>query len=199
MVRRLLLSAMVAVLTATVLPAPARAMFDDMGGMSHGQYLLAPNLPLLSAMIAAGGGARHFHGATLTAALTGSHQAAAVAQLDAEFGAPRMARYFSTLDSFVDDALGAAQAQHIVLPPPNPALVHDPYELSASLRAAGVMSDGRFDVGYFIEHLVSRPVHVAVMRQVDADRKIGPVPNADMHVILTAEMNELKTLYHLPK
>jgi hypothetical protein len=196
--RRLVLSAIVTALSIT-LAAPARAMGGDMGGMSHGRYNGAPDLPLLAAMVAAGGGARHFHAATLTAVLTGEHHAAAVAQLDAEFGAPRIARYFSTLDSFVDDALGAAQAQHLALPPPAPVLTRDPEELAASLRAAGVMPDGRFDVGYFIEHLISRPIHIAVMHQVDADPKIGPAPNADMHVILTAEMNDLKSLYHLPR
>jgi hypothetical protein len=38
-----------------------------------------------------------------------------------------------------------------------------------------------------------------VMRQVDDDRKIGAAPNADMHVILTAEMGDLRSLYHLAR
>jgi hypothetical protein len=195
----LLAFAMVASLAAVAAPAHASAMRPDMAGMSHGRYLGKPDLRLLSAMVAAGGGPRHFDAAKLSAMLTAQHHAAAVAQLDAQFGAPRMTRYFATLDSFVDDALGFAQAQHIALPPPDPALAHDPYELAASLRAAGIMPDGRFDVGYFVEHLISRPLHVAVMRQVNDDRKIGPGPNADMHVILTAEMDDLKSLYHLPR
>jgi hypothetical protein len=195
----LVLSAVVVSLASVAAPASARAMHDGMAGMSHGRYLGAPDLPLLSAMVAAGGGPRHFDAAKLTAMLTAQHHAAAVAQLDAEFGAPRMTRYFATLDSFVDDALGVAKARHIALPPPDPALAHDPYELAASMRAAGIMPDGRFDVGYFIEHLISRPLHVAVMRQVNDDRRIGPAENADMHVILTAEMGDLKSLYHLPQ
>jgi hypothetical protein len=197
---RLLLLALIASLAAVVPPAPVRAMASDMSAtMSHGRYLGAPDLPLLSAMVAAGGGPRHFDAARLTAMLTAQHHADEIARLDAQFGTRRTARYIATLDSFVDDALGAAKRQHIVLPPPDPALAHDPYELAASLRATGVMPDGRFDVGYFIEHLISRPIHVAVMRQVDDDRTIGVAPNADMHVILTAEMDDLRSLYHLAR
>jgi len=196
---RLLLLALIASLAAAAVPAPVRAMPSHMAGMSHGRYLGAPDLALLSAMVAAGGGPRHFDAARLTAMLTAQHHAGEIARLDAQFGTQRTARYIATLDSFVDDALGAAERQRIALPPPDPALAHDPYELAASLHAAGVMPDGRFDVGYFIEHLISRPLHVAVMHQVDGDHSIGPAANADMHVILTAEMDDLTSLYHLPR
>ncbi len=61
------------------------------------------------------------------------------------------------------------------------------------------MADGRFDVGYMIEHLLSRPIHKQLMDVANSDPTIGPAVNADFHIILTAEMNDLKTLYQLPQ
>jgi hypothetical protein len=178
-----------------VKPAPARASMD----MSHARYLGKPDLPLTSAMIAAGGGAQAFSSVRLSDMLTAQHSKAEVAHLNARFGAARMHRYFTTFDAFVDAAIADVRYRHVTLPRPNPALARDPYVLSASLRAAGVMPDGRFDVGYFIEHLISRPVHIHVMKIANASPAIGPAANADFHVILTAEMDDLKSLYHLPR
>jgi hypothetical protein len=99
----------------------------------------------------------------------------------------------------VDLAIEDARTNHIALPPPQYALEKNAFVLSASLRRGGVMPDGRFDVGYMLEHLLSRPMHVRLMRRVNSDPFTGPGVNADFHVILTAAMNDLKTLYHLPR
>jgi hypothetical protein len=131
--------------------------------------------------------------------LAAQHSADEVQRLDARFGVPRVQQYFRTFDTFVDASMFDMKIRHIRLPRPNPALAHNPYVLAASLRAAGVMPDGRFDVGYFIEHLVSRPVHKDVMKAANALPTIGPKKNADFHVILTSEMDDLKSLYHLPR
>jgi hypothetical protein len=87
----------------------------------------------------------------------------------------------------------------IALPRPNRALSANPYELSSSLRAAGVMPDGRFDIGYMIEHLLSRPAHIALMHEADESPAVGPAANASFHVILTAAMDDVKSLYHLAR
>ena len=171
----------------------------SMEGSSHGRYLGPPDLALTSAMIAAGGGASHFHAKTLSAFLVGSHRDAEFASLTQRFGAQRINRYFATFDAFVNGAIGLVTTHHIALPHPSPRLTHDPRALATALRAAGVMPDGRFDVGYLIEHLISRPFHKTLMDKVNADPAIGPAVNADFHIILTAEMNDLRSLYHLPR
>ena len=196
--QRLLLSALaLSLATFVTIAGPARAATGDMSMMNHGRYLGTPDLPLLAAMLAAGGGAKHFHGLTLSAMLTAQHHDDEVASLTSRFGARRMTTYFATFDTFVDEAVAVAIAKHVALPRPNPGLAHNSYELAASLRAAGIMPDGRFDIGYFVEHLISRPIHKDVMDRVNADPKIGPAANGDFHFILTAEMNDLKSLYHL--
>jgi hypothetical protein len=167
--------------------------------MSHARYRGTPDLALTSAMIAAGGGARAFSGKRLSTMLAAQHSADEVQRLDARFGAPRVQRYFTTFDTFIGASIADVTRRHIALPRPDPALAHNPYELAASLRAAGVMSDGRFDIGYFIEHLISRPVHIDVMKVANASPAIGPATNADFHIILTSEMDDLKSLYHLPR
>jgi hypothetical protein len=63
------------------------------------------------------------------------------------------------------------------------------------LIAAGTMANGRYDVGYMLEHLVSRKIHVIIMQQLDADPAVGTARNADFHVILTSLMGDLKTQY----
>jgi hypothetical protein len=81
--------------------------------------------------------------------------------------------------------------------PKIPAYLHDGGHLSAALFHAGTMSDGRFDVGYMLEHLVSRDIHVAIMHQLDVDPNVGYRRNADFHVMLTALMMDLKSQYGL--
>jgi hypothetical protein len=54
------------------------------------------------------------------------------------------------------------------------------------------MSNWRFDVGYMIEHLVSRQIHVSIMQQLNADPDVGPTRNADFHVIFTTVIQDLQ-------
>ena len=170
-----------------------------MGGMSHGRYLGTPDLALTSAMIAAGGGPHAFSSARLSTMLAAQHHDSEFYRLRARFGAARTRRYFQTFDAFVHGAVAIVTAKNIALPQPNTALAQNPYELAASLRQAGIMPDGRFDVGYLIEHLLSRPIHKQLMDVANSSPAIGPAVNADFHIILTAEMNDLKTLYRLPQ
>ncbi len=167
-------------------------------GMSHGRYTGQPDLALTSAMLAAGGGAATFHATTLLGFLAGPHTNAELASLNHRFGKARVQQFAATFDTFVSRAVAIVTEKKIPVPPPSPALTHNPWMLSAALRHAGVMPDGRFDVGYMLEHLLSRPMHVALMQQVNTDPTFGPKVNADFHVILTAVMNDLKTVYHLP-
>jgi hypothetical protein len=192
MVTRILWSLAFWAATASAAGATPMSMAD------HGRYLGKPDLALTAAMLAAGGGPAAFDARRLTTHLAAQHAAAEIASLDARFGARRVHRYFTTFDAMIGDAVHVVSAAHVRLPRPSPALVRDPYELAASLRAAGVMPDDRFDVGYFLEHIISRPVHIQIMHHANANPSIGPAANADFHVILTAELDDLRSLYALP-
>ncbi len=160
------------------------------------QYHGRPDLPLTAAVVAAGGGAKHFNAIVLLAKLTGPEDAAEVASLTRRFGKVRVGAFAATFDRAVGDALATATKAGVSLPKP-PAHLADGGHLSAALIAAGTMGDGRFDVGYMLEHLVSRKIHVAIMHQLNADSNVGHQQNADFHIMLTALMMDLKSQYGL--
>jgi hypothetical protein len=161
-------------------------------GQTHAQktrYLGPPALPLTAAVVAAG-----FDSVKLLAVLTGPQAPVEVATLTRRFGKARVGAFVVTFNHAIDDALGVATKAGVTLPPV-PAYLQTGPNLSARLIAAGTMANGRFDVGYMLEHLISRNIHVAVMHQLDADPEVGAARNADFHVILTSLMDDLKTQY----
>ena len=174
--------------------APAMTMAE-----SHGRFEGKPDLVLTSSLISAGGGAGDFQSVRLLHVLTGQHFPAELASLQTRFGAPRVAQFTRTFDAFVGLAIADAAANHIALPAPQLILERNSYVLASSLRHSGVMPDGRFDVGFMLEHLLSRPMHVRLMNRVNSDPAVGPAVNADFHIVLTAAMNDLKRLYNLPE
>ena len=77
-------------------------------------------------------------------------------------------------------------------PEPDPT---DGKALSAGLYKAGVDPNGKFTVEYMLDHLVSHPVHVQVMK--DIDKKYGVEADATYHVALPQVMSALKAVYGL--
>ena len=177
---------------AAFLTKPGPALAEQMT-----RYTGTPDLALTSAMVAAGGGPTNFDSAHLFGVLAGTHANDELAQLTQIYGSSRVHAFIGTFTYAIDDALKVATSAGVTLPSPSPALVSDGRQLSAQLYNAGVMSDGRFDIGYMIEHLVSRPVHVAIMKDINDNPQYGPQVNADFHVILTRTMQDLKSLYSL--
>ncbi len=159
---------------------------------SHGRYYGKPDLTLTAQMIAAGGGAKSFSSEKLVAYLAGPDMAKESASLQHRFGAANVAQFFKTFDAFVHLAVIQVERQHISLPdasvPPAPTLAR-------SLYNAGVMPDGRYDVGYMLEHMLSRPMHITLMHEADADTAVGPRNNAEFHVILSAAIMDLHRAY----
>lgn len=159
---------------------------------SHGRYLGQPDLALTTQMIEAGGGPANFSSQKLFAYLAGPNTKAEAASLTQRYGAGKVTQFFKTFDRFVNLAIAQVQAQHIKLPnvtPPSGEV------LAKKLYAAGVMPDGRFDIGYMLEHLLSRSMHVTLMHQVNNDPAYGPQNNADFHIILTTAMQDLHKAY----
>jgi hypothetical protein len=183
--------AWIALMTGIALanPAPSHTQMT--------RYLGQPDLSLTAAVVAGGGGVKHFDALTLLSVLAGpKHTAAEAARLTQRFGKARVAAFVVTFDRAIDDALVTATKAGVSLPEP-PKYLKDGGHLTAALLAAGTMSDGRYDVGYMLEHLVSRKIHIAIMHQLDADPAVGPQRNADFHIMLTALMMDLKSEYGL--
>lgn len=161
-------------------------------GTSHGKYYGSPNLTLTAQMLSAGGGAAKFSSHTLYLYLAGAHADSEAQSLVRRFGAANVDQFFATFNEFVRLAAVQVAQQHIPLPQATPV---SGAVLAQQLYQSGVMPDNRFDVGYMLEHLLSRPIHVTLMNEVNADPSYGPAKNASFHSILAAAMQDLYRAY----
>jgi hypothetical protein len=195
------LVALAATLTAATVPASAQSM----SGMSTskaryspaGVYTGAPELPLTLAVVGAGGGPSAFDSAKLVGVLAGPLTQAEVAKLGKQFGSANVGSFLKTFDFVINDSLKIVTAEKVALPStpaPDPS---DGKALSAALYKAGVLPSGKFDVEYMLDHLVTHKIHVQVMDDIDADKGLGPVADANYHKVLTQAMLDLKGAYKL--
>jgi len=189
--------AAIAILAAGALLVPAasaqsattKARFSNAG-----VYSGPPTLPLTLSMIVAGGGPAHFQSTTLVGTLAGPATKAEVAKLTKQFGAQRVQSFLTVFNFVVSDSLRLVNEKKIALPKtpnPNPK---DGKALSAALYTAGV-EDGRYNVEIMLDHLVSHPIHVQVMDDIDA--KYGRTADSYYHIILTQAVLDLKAAYKL--
>jgi len=155
-------------------------------------YLGHPDLSLTAALVTAGGGPDHFSSQQVFALLTGSAADAEKAKLTKQFGADRITNAFAVFDYAIDDTIRIAGEKHIALPAPYPDPAN-PKALALALYAAGTSGSGKWDVGYMLEHLISHPIHHAIMQDMDA--KFGAANNASFHEVLTQIMMDLAGVY----
>jgi hypothetical protein len=174
--------AVLAGLLATTLRAPAGAII----------YTGTPNLALTTSMVVAGGGPGKFSSMQLFKVLTGSLSDAEATKLTKQFGAADVKNTFAVFDFTVNDVVRIATEKHIALPAPVPAPT-DGKALAVALYGAGITTTGRWDVGYMLEHLISHPLHHAVMHDIDA--KFGAYDNARFHIVLAQMMDDLAMAY----
>jgi hypothetical protein len=179
---RFTLAALVASTFAFVTARPAGAVM----------YMGTPDLSLTSAMVDAGGGAKHFSSAELFAWLTGDLKDKEAAKLTAQFGAHDVAEAFQIFDFAVNDTLLIATREKIALPPANPP-ASDRKAFAIALYNAGTTPSGKWDVGYFLEHLITHPIHHEIMHDMDA--RFGQQENATFHMILEQMMHDVGVAY----
>ncbi len=156
-------------------------------------YVGAPDLPLTLSMIEAGGGPSDFQTPKLVGVLAGASTAAEVKKLTGEYGAKDVTSFLDVFDYVVSDSLRLATQAHVALPSspdPSPA---DGKALAEALYNAGMSPQG-FDVEYLLDRLVSHPIHVQVM--LDIDKKYGRYADANYHTVLQTAMTDLKAAYH---
>jgi hypothetical protein len=203
MVRPVLLTLVAAALLG--LPTPGRSAAPAPSGSAGAApkarfsaanaYTGAPDLALTLSMVTAGGGPGSFDSKKLIGVLAGDKTQAEVQSLSLKFGPDNVASFLKVFDFVVNDALRLAQQGGVALPStPNP----DPKDgkaLAAALYQRGVVPGGNFDVEYMLDGLVSHPIHVQVMNDIDA--KFGAPADGNYHAVLTQAMMDLKALYGL--
>ncbi|MDE2572815.1 MAG: hypothetical protein KGM44_09885 [bacterium] len=172
------------------LAAAPKARFSTATG-----YTGAPNLKLTLSMVEAGGGPSHFKTTTLVGVLAGSKAGAEVAKLQKQFGKGNVAQFLTTFDFVVSDTLKIVTEKKVALPSMPEPSPKDGKALAAGLYKAGLNPDGVYNVEFMLDKLVSHPIHVQVMDDIDA--KYGQKPDAEYHIILTQVMEDLKAVYGL--
>jgi hypothetical protein len=195
--RMALLFAFALVTTVFPVASGAPALASPMHMQHQTIYRGAPNLPLTLSVVIAGGGPSHFQAATLVGVLAGPLTNAEVAKLTKQYGAANVQSFLATFTFAIDDALRLAKQLNVALPTqPNP----DPRnggKLSAALVQAGTMPNGRYDVGYMIDRMISHGLHALLMRDINDNPAFGPKANANFHIILTQAVLDLKAAYGL--
>jgi hypothetical protein len=176
--------------------APSLAKADHARFSSAPVYTGAPALPTTLSMIVAGGGPSAFDSTKLVGVLAGDKTAAEVASLQAKFGADNVKSFLEVFNFVVNDSLAKVTAAKVPLPSqPDPSPT-DGKALAAALYTLGVDPDTKtFDVEYMLDGLVTHPIHVAVMDDIDA--KYGKAADANYHAVLTQAMFDLKSVYGL--
>jgi len=159
-----------------------------------GVYTGPPALPVTLSLIIAGGGPQHFDTVTLLKVLAGKSFNAEVAKLTKQYGKTKVGNFLMVFNFVIADSLKIVTAAKVKLPSkPSP----DPKNgkaLAAALWNAGVIPGG-WSVEVMLDRAVSHPVHVQVMKDIDA--KYGIAKDADYHVILATAMHDLKAAYML--
>ena len=158
-------------------------------------YKNNPKLTNTLSMIVAGGGPAKFSTVTLVGVLAGDKAKAEVASLTAKYGAANVAQFIKTFDFVVADSLKIVTAAKVKLPAkpdPDPT---DGKALAAALYTDGVDAKAGFNVEYMLDHLVTHPVHVQVMKDIDA--KYGAKADLTYHIALFQVMKDLKAVYGL--
>jgi hypothetical protein len=187
---------------ATIVPAAASAkLMPDVVDTStrfSGSccvYTGAPALAVTLSMVEAGGGPSNFSTVTLLKKLTGDSFGAEVAKLTKQYGKEQVDQFLKTFDFVVNDSLRIVTEKKIALPSkPNPD-PNDGRALAAALWSAGQTGEG-FNVEVMLDRAVSHPIHVQVMKDIDAKYGIGI--DAQYHAILTTAMKDLAAAYQLP-
>ena len=142
----------------------------------------------------AGGGPKSFQTATLLKVLTGTLFDAEVAKLTKQYGKDQVGQFLKTFDFVVNDSLKIVTEKNVALPSsPSPDPTNGP-ALAAALWKAGQSGEG-FNVEVMLDRLVSHPIHLQVMKDIDA--KYGLGVDAQYHAILTTAMKDLAGAYKL--
>jgi hypothetical protein len=159
-----------------------------------GVYTGKPALQVTLSMIMAGGGPANFQTVTLVKTLTGNKFNAEVGKLTKQYGKTKVGNFLTVFQYVVSDSLKIVTAKHVALPKAPAPDPHNGPALAAALWSAGQTGSG-FNVEVMLDRAVSHPIHVQVMKDIDA--KYGIAADADYHAILNTAMHDLASVYML--
>jgi hypothetical protein len=154
-----------------------------------------PDLALTLAMVQAGGGPRHFNSARLFTVLAGGNAQRESQKLQRLYGKARMAAFMETFNFAVTDLVSLFKMNGIALPAAPRISPKDGKALTVAIYHAGVMPTGKWDCGYMMERLMTHPVHIALMHDINVARGHGPQHDANFHIILTRMIADLRNTY----
>ncbi len=142
-----------------------------------------PDLELAARLVQAGSGVHGYHSKLLFARLYGADAAREKARLVHRYGERHVAQFFPMLDYSVYDIVRlATTVAHAKIPPA--AATQNPAALQRDLIRAGTVPDGRYDVGYMLERMMTHPLHHTLMQDLDA--VYGAKNNGVFHEMLAA-------------
>lgn len=159
-----------------------------------GVYTGKPALQVTLSMIMAGGGPSNFNSVTLLKKLTGPDFNAELAKLTKQYGKDKVGNFVTVFNYVVSDSLRIVTADHVALPKTPSPDPNDGKALATALWNAGQTPNG-FNVEVLLDRAVSHPIHVQVMKDIDA--KYGIAQDADYHAVLNTAMHDLAAAYHL--
>ena len=195
-----------AIAAFAALIAPAAALAAGSGSMmpnvtnqpsrfsGPGVYTGKPALQVTLSMVMAGGGPSNFQTVTLLKTLTGDKFNAEVGKLTKQYGKTKVGNFITVCQFIVADTLKIVKATNIALPKTPAPDPHNGPALAAALWGAGQTGSG-FNVEVMLDRAVSHPIHVQVMKDIDA--KYGIAADADYHAILNTAMHDLAAVYKL--
>jgi hypothetical protein len=158
-------------------------------------YRGQPDLGLTSALIVAGGGSGHFDAAKLFRVLAGPNRSSERARLDHIYGKAKVDAFLETFTFAMIDLVQLFRDNHITLPDRPRIAPSDGRAMSVAVYRDGIMSNGKYDCGYMMEHLMTHPIHIVLMHDIDNAHGHGPKHNANFHTMLTQVVMDLKHTY----
>ena len=185
---------------AAPLASPAQRMGSDLNMQAPsrfsgpGVYTGKPALQVTLSMIEAGGGPSNFSTVTLLKTLTGPKFDAELDKLTKQYGKAKIGNFVTVFQFVVSDSLRIVTEKHVALPKTPSPDPKDGKALAAALWGAGQTGSG-FNVEVMLDRAVSHPIHVQVMKDIDA--KFGIGADADYHAILNTAMHDLASVYGL--
>jgi hypothetical protein len=158
-------------------------------------YRGRPDTALTYAILKAGGGSGRFDSAKLFHTLAGSHAKAEMHRLEHLYGKAKVAAFVQTFTFAMNELPGLFKLNNIALADPPANSFHRGRDIAIAIYHDGIMPNGKYDCGYMMEHLMTHPVHIVLMRDINLARAHGPQHNANFHIILTRVVLDLKNLY----
>jgi hypothetical protein len=158
-------------------------------------YRGKPDVALTYAILKAGGGPNRFDSAKFFAVAGGSHAKAEARRLERIYGKARVAAFMQTFTFAMHDLNTLFRLNRIELSDQPRFSPHKGRDLAVAIYHAGIMPNGKYDCGYMMEHLMTHPVHIVLMHDINVASGHGPAHNANFHIILTRVVLDLKNMY----